>query len=90
MAKGELEIDPRGLIQDAYAMEIGPADCRTIFLDWLLGRPEGAREAEIAALLDHFGAACPEHPMTAVLRAALQPAEGSPHRRGGRRGRRPA
>ncbi|MEM1316424.1 MAG: hypothetical protein AAGI51_17840, partial [Pseudomonadota bacterium] len=34
-------LDPRGLIGDAYAMEgVGPEACRSIFLDWALGRSE--------------------------------------------------
>ena len=42
VVKGDLPIDPRGLIAEAYRMDIGPEDCRTIFLDWALGLPEGA------------------------------------------------
>ena len=41
--KGDLPIDPRGLIEEAYRMELGPEDCRTVFLDWALGLPEGGR-----------------------------------------------
>ena len=42
MQKGDLAIDSRGLIREAYRIEgIGPADCRTIFLDWALSLPEG-------------------------------------------------
>jgi hypothetical protein len=87
MDKGALPADPRGLIFEAYRIEIGPEDCRTIFLDWAIGRPaEGAAE-DLAALLGHYGATQPDHPMTAVLRAGLDRAE-APRRRGGRRGRR--
>ena len=68
MPKGEHPADPRGLILEAYRMELGPEDCRTIFLDWALGLPEAAGEPEIAALLAHYGPAHPDHPMTAVLR----------------------
>jgi hypothetical protein len=83
MGKGELAIDPRGLIFEAYRMELGPEDCRTIFLDWALGL-DGAGRAEIAALLAHYGPRHPAHPMTAVLREGLEQA---PART--RRGRRP-
>lgn len=69
--KGRLPIDPRGLIEEAYRMELGPADCRTVFFDWALGLPEGAGHAEVAALLDHYGPGHPDHPMTAVLREGL-------------------
>ncbi len=76
--------DPRGLIDDAYAIEgIGPSECRSIFLDWALGHP-GDPCAAIGRLLDGR----PDHPMTDVLRAGLAdtPAAG---RRGGRASRVP-
>jgi hypothetical protein len=83
--KGELAADPRGLIREAYRMDLSPADCRTIFLDWALGLPN-AGPAQIAALLAHYGPRHPDHPMTAVLREGLEP--GPPRRRKpGRRGR---
>jgi hypothetical protein len=71
MRKGELDIDPRGLIFEAYRMQIGPEECRAIFLDWALGLPEGGGETEVAMLLAHYGAAQPDHPMTAVLREGV-------------------
>jgi hypothetical protein len=80
MGKGDLDIDPRGLIFEAYRMNIGPEDCRTIFLDWALGRPEGTGRAEVAALLAHYAPTHPDHPMTAVLREGLA-APRSPRRR---------
>lgn len=85
MPRGEHPLDPRGLIQEAYRMAIGPEDCRTIFLDWALGLPSPAGPAEIRALLDHYAAAHPDHPMTAVLREGLAP---SPHAARPRRRRR--
>jgi hypothetical protein len=81
--KGELAADPRGLIHEAYRMDIGPKDCRTIFLDWALGLPH-AGATEIAALLAHYGARHPDHPMTAVLREGLERAARRPTRRGRR------
>lgn len=72
MAKGELDIDPRGLIQEAYSMSIGPAECRSIFLDWALGLTEGAGRAEVIRLLDRYGPAHPDHPMTVVLREGAE------------------
>ena len=81
MPKGELAADPRGLIFEAYRMEIGPKDCRAIFFDWALGMPEGAGREEIAALLAHYGAAQPDHPMTAVLREGLEPPRSRRRRR---------
>ena len=86
MAKGELASDPRGLILEAYRMEIGPEDCRTIFLDWALGQP-GATPEALAELLAHYGARQPGHPMTAILRDAVA-APTAPGRRGGQKRRR--
>jgi hypothetical protein len=86
--KGDLAADPRGLIYEAYRMELTAQDCRTIFLDWALGLPEEGGETEIAALLAHYGAAQPDHPMTAVLREGIAAAGGAGRRRGGARGRR--
>lgn len=88
MDKGDLEIDPRGLIFEAYRMEVGPKDCRTIFLDWALGRPYGASEDEVRILLDRYGASAPDHPMTDVLREGLKRMDAAPKRSGGARGRR--
>jgi hypothetical protein len=66
-----LAVDPRGLIREAYRMELGPADCRTIFLDWALGLDGPADGRAIATLLAHYGPSHPDHPMTAVLREGL-------------------
>jgi len=88
MRKGELDIDPRGLIFEAYRMQIGPEECRAIFLDWALGLPEGGGETEVAMLLAHYGAAQPDHPMTAVLREGVAAAATTATRRGGAGGRR--
>ncbi|MBP7002357.1 hypothetical protein [Amaricoccus sp.] len=85
MARREAEVDPRGLIREAYRMEIGAAECRSILLDWALGLPS-AGPAEIALLLDLYGGENPDHPMTEVLREGLTP-PGAPRRRGGRTGR---
>ena len=72
MSKGELDIDPRGLIHEAYRMALDPAECRSIFLDWAIGLPGGAGRAEVARLLDRYGPAHPDHPMTAVLREGVE------------------
>lgn len=78
-------LDPRGLIREAYRMEIGPGEARSILLDWALGQPVAGR-AEIAALLDAYGAAQPDHPMTAVLREGASREPGNRPRRGRRGG----
>ncbi|RMH42095.1 MAG: hypothetical protein D6688_10580 [Alphaproteobacteria bacterium] len=80
--------DPRGLIRESYAIEdITEAECRSIFLDWVLGVPEGAAVAELAAaLLARHGAA--GHPMTAILAEAAAGRPARAARRGGRGARR--
>ena len=85
-AKGEIPEDPRGLMLEAFRMEIGEADCRTIFLDWMLALPEGAGAPEIRAVLDRYGDEHPAHPMTAVLREGLE-ATAAPRRGRSRRSR---
>jgi hypothetical protein len=81
--------DPRGLIHEAYQMEIGPEECRSIFVDWAIGRLSGPPEELIPRLLERYAGAQPHHPMTAVLTEGLRPKE-TPRRRGGRAGRVPS
>ena len=79
--------DPRGVIAAAYAMErVSAAECRSIFLDWLLGieRPEAAARR----LLGRYALQRPDHPMTALLAAAAEGGMPRPRRRGGAAGRR--
>lgn len=80
-------LDPRGLIAEAYRMDgLAPAECRSILLDWALGR--GAAEGDPAALRAlhaRHAPLAPEHPMTAVLAEGLA-APSAPRRRRGRRG----
>ncbi|MSU90002.1 hypothetical protein GE300_10310 [Rhodobacteraceae bacterium 2CG4] len=85
--KGDLDIDPRGLLHEAYRIDgIGGADCRTIFLDWALGLPAGQDPAQaVRQAHAHYAPAHPDHPMTRVLAEGLAPAPG--RRRGGRAGR---
>jgi len=81
--------DPKGLIQDAFAIEgIAAPECRSIFLDWALGLPPGRDvRTEVARLLAHYGDQAPaSHPMLETLQAALQQPN-APRRRGGRSGR---
>ncbi|MDC0656997.1 hypothetical protein N6L27_03185 [Leisingera sp. SS27] len=88
MKTGSTEQDPRGLIYESYRIEgITDAQCRSIFFDWALGMDAACdSRADIQALLDLYGSAQPEHPMTTVLRDGLQGAE-KPRRRGGWRSR---
>ena len=81
--------DPKALIFEAYRIEdITKPDCRTIFLDWALSLPvDTPQDRALANLLDIYGAAHPEHPMTEVLREGQQ-SIATPRRRGGWRTRR--
>lgn len=77
--KGD-ELDPKGLIGEAYKMEgITGEECRSIFLDWALSY-EGDSRVAIEALVAKFGDQ--SHPMTEVLREG-QAAAARPRRRGG-------
>jgi len=78
--------DPKGLVRESYAIEgITEPECRSIFLDWALSLPADADpRPHVLALLQRHDAE--GHPMTGVLRAALDAAD-APRRRGGRYGR---
>jgi hypothetical protein len=86
MEKGNLAIDPRGLIFEAYRIEgIGHKECRSIFLDWALGVADsGDMTPHLQALMAEYGAANPDHPMTAVIREGMQRRAEPGRRRGGR------
>ena len=83
--------DPRGLIYESYRIDgIGEPECRSIFLDWAIGVSIGEdSSALVRKLLGKFGADHPDHPMTIVLKEALNP-PAKRGRRGGASGRRPA
>lgn len=83
--KGNLDIDPRGLIYEAYKMDIGPEESRSIFLDWALGTQLGADMRDmLQQLLNEYADNAPDHAMTAVLREGLEKANRPAVRRGGR------
>ncbi|MDC0737365.1 hypothetical protein N6L24_03675 [Cognatishimia sp. SS12] len=77
--------DPKGLIKEAYAIDgINTVQCRSIFLDWALGLPSDmAAQDEIQTLLDHYGRAHPDHPMTEILREGTVQMQGAGTRRRG-------
>ena len=80
--------DPKGLVREAYRIEgIGPAECRSIFIDWALSLPVGADTGAALVSLIARHAEAPDHPMTAVLREGLSRSAEPPRRRGGRAGR---
>lgn len=84
--KGNLAIDPRGLIFEAYRIDgIRPEECRSIFLDWALGQPVGTdMQAALTQLHSTYGAPNPDHPMTAVISEGLARAAVPTGRRRGR------
>ena len=86
--KGDID-DPKALIREWYNIAgITYGECRTIFLAWSLGVPADEKPmAVISRILNQYGSAHPDHPMTHVLKEGLEasPARG---RRGGWRGRR--
>jgi len=90
MSNAAQTYDPRNLIRESYRMDgLGPAECRSIFLDWLLGLKDGQTAAEAAsALLDHYADAPPDHPMTRILREARGQPSPTRRRAGGAMGRR--
>ncbi|WP_316013189.1 hypothetical protein [Roseobacter sp. HKCCA0434] len=77
--------DPRGLIAEAYRMEIGSEDCRSIFFDWALGEAGPELEAKLERLIARHTSRQPDHPMSAVLIEGRGTA--TARRRGGRSGR---
>lgn len=86
--KGDPELDPKGLIAEAYRMDsIRAEECRSIFLDWALSLPEQTNvHPAIEAHLARLSEAQQTHPMTEVLRQGLERATVT-GRRGGRRAR---
>jgi hypothetical protein len=80
--------DPKGLIREAFAIDgITDAECRSILIDWALSLRAGTDQTEaLRVLLVRHGEGAPGHPMTALLTAALTPAD-TPRRRGGRAAR---
>lgn len=82
------EADPKGLVRESYAIEgITASECRSIFLDWALSLKPGADpRPAVRFLLDHYGPGREGHPMTEVMRQAMDAPE-TPRRRGGRAAR---
>ncbi len=83
------DIDSTGLIRESFRIEgIDAAQCRSIFLDWVLKLPADVdQRAALALMVSTYGPGNPDHPMTAILQAGLEDST-RPRRRGGRRGRR--
>ncbi|WP_371223885.1 hypothetical protein [Roseovarius sp. 2305UL8-3] len=77
-------MDHKGLIRESYRIDgITEGECRSIFLDWALSVPDGQdSRAWIAALLEQYRPANPDHPMTSVLAQGLEASKPA-RRRGG-------
>ena len=72
--RGKHQCDPSDLIHEAYRIEgIGPADCRAIFFDWLLGLDAGVDTALAAKTLHaELAGQNPDHPMSVLLAEAAR------------------
>lgn len=86
MSKGDIAIDPRGLIYESYRIDgIVSEECRAIFFDWALGVPaDEDMKSNLEILMEAYGRTNPDHPMTAVLREGLDKSSTKARRRGGR------
>lgn len=85
--KGNLDIDPRGMIYESYRIEgISTEECRVIFLDWAIGAGAEDMGPQLQTLLKEYGQDHPNHPMTQVITEGLTKATQT-GRRGGRNGR---
>jgi hypothetical protein len=86
--KGNLDIDPRGMIYEAYRIEgVSLEECRMIFLDWAMNTPQGDMKIYLEELLSEYQADNLDHPMTQVIREGLKTSDKSGKRRGGRTAR---
>jgi len=83
------QLDPTGLIREAYRIDgITDADCRGIYFDWAVGLADGLDPVDASReLLAKYAEQPSDHPMTVVLRAAVE-GQAQPRRRGGAMGRR--
>jgi hypothetical protein len=86
--KGNLDIDPRGMIYESYRIEgISVEECRMIFLDWALEAAQIDMREKLQILLDEYSVQNPDHPMTSVILEGMKKSNQS-GRRGGASGRR--
>lgn len=86
--KGNLDIDPRGMIYESYRIDgISIEECRMIFLDWALEAAQVDMRAKLEILLLEYSSANQDHPMTQVITEGLTKATQT-GRRGGPASRR--
>jgi hypothetical protein len=82
--KGNLKIDPRGMIFEAYRIEgISLEECRMIFLDWAMHTPQGDMKIYLQELLVEYEHSNENHPMTQVIKEGLTTSKEGGKRRGG-------
>lgn len=88
MKQTDPQIDPKGLIHEAYRIDgITAGECRSIFLDWALSLPDGQDSGDaMRRLMNRLGTQAPDHPMTRVLQEGVT-GTARARRRGGWRGR---
>ncbi len=84
--KGNLDIDLRGMIYEAYRIEgVSLEECRMIFLDWAMNTPQGDMKTYLHVLLAEYETKNPaDHPMTLVIKDGLKTSSSAGKRRGGR------
>ena len=92
MARANMDLalaDPKGLIRESYRIEgITAAECRSIFLDWVLGLAPGVEPAAaMRSVLAVYAARQEAHPMSGILREGLAAVALPKGRRGGWAGR---
>lgn len=86
--KGNLDIDPRGMIYESYRIDgISIEECRMIFLDWALEAAQVDMRGKLQTLLAEYRDDNQDHPMTSVILEGLEKSEHK-GRRGGSSGRR--
>lgn len=83
--KGNLKIDPRGMIYESYRIEgVSLEECRMIFLDWAMHTPQGNMRGYLQELLVEYEVGNEAHPMTQVIKDGLVSSDNTGKRRGGR------
>ena len=85
--KGNLGIDPRGMIYESYNIQgISIEECRMIFLDWALEAAKIDMTNDLMNPLKEYEYKNLSHPMTLVIKEGLKKVN-TTGRRGGRSAR---
>ena len=69
-----MNADPKELISESYKMDsVTEGECRSIFFGWVLSVDEKSDSIKlISNLLELYGTAYPNHPMTKVLMEGMK------------------